>query len=178
MKLYLVDTNVKLVEEWEKQFAEFEGVSVHHGDILELAENTIVSPANSYGYMDGGIDRLYTDYFGMQPQIEIQDAIKKREEGYLPVGASVFVNTGHEKISYMISAPTMISPGEVRPENCFFAMAAVLQASERNKSVVRKVYCPGLATGIGKVSPELAASEMALAYRKWLNVRSVGWVEE
>lgn len=172
MKLFLVGINEHLVEEWEKNFSVYQDVSVLYGDILKVAENTIVSPANGYGFMDGGIDRLYTDYFGLQPQTEIQEAIKHREEGYLPVGTSVLVNTGHVKIPYMISAPTMITPGQVPPLNCFYSMAAVLNAAERNSEAVTRVYCPGLATGIGRVSPDLAAKEMANAYKKWLNKKN------
>lgn len=169
MELFLVDINHELVHEWEKSFSSFQNVHVSCGDILQFAENTIVSPANSYGFMDGGIDRLYTEYFGLKPQTEVQKAIEQREEGYLPVGASVLVETGHNKIPYMISAPTMITPGAIPPSNCFFAMSAVLMSVKRHANIVKKVYCPGLGTMTGRLSPDIAAQEMAHAYRKWLD---------
>lgn len=169
VELFLIDINHELVREWEKCFCTFENVNIVCGDILQFAENTIVSPANSYGFMDGGIDRLYTEYFGLQPQTEVQRAIERRDEGYLPVGASVLVETGHHTIPYMISAPTMLTPGAIPPSNCFFAMSAVLMSAERNSSIVKKVYCPGLGTMTGRLSPDIAAREMANAYRKWLD---------
>lgn len=173
MELWLVEINPELVSAWEKAFKTFPYVHVVEGDILKIAENTIVSPANSYGFMDGGIDGLYTDFFGLRPQREIQDQIARRPEGYLPVGAAVFVETGHPRIPYMIAAPTMMSPGPVKAANCFFAMSAVLQVAYRHRKLIKKVFCPGLATGIGRVDPGIAAKEMASAYRKWLKKHEV-----
>ncbi|HIE01104.1 MAG TPA: hypothetical protein EYP59_12595 [Thiotrichaceae bacterium] len=68
MQLWLVDINPILVKAWKSTFYEFSNVNVIEADILSIAENTIVSPANSYGFMDGGIDQFYTDYFGLGPQ--------------------------------------------------------------------------------------------------------------
>lgn len=167
MQLWLVDHNPLLVEAWQKEFDGFSNVFICEADILSIAENTIVSPANSYGFMDGGIDQLYTGYFGYRPQAAIQEAIQKRPEGYLPVGAAVLVNTGDGRIPYMIAAPTMISPTRVRGHNCFFAMSAMLQIAWRHQDIVRSVFCPGLATGIGGVPYAEAAREMAFAYKKW-----------
>jgi len=167
MKLYLVDTNDNLVDAWNKEFSQFSEVTVISGDILSYAKNTIVSPANSYGFMDGGIDRIYTNFFGLQPQTEIQKAITKRVEGYLPIGASVVVNTGNTKIPFMIAAPTMITPGSIPPSNCYFAMAAVLNAVNSNIELIEEVYCPGLGAGIGGLKEETVAEEMLAAYKKW-----------
>jgi O-acetyl-ADP-ribose deacetylase (regulator of RNase III) len=118
--------------------------------------------------MDGWIDRLYTEFFGLRPQTEVQDNIANHPEGHLPIGTAVLVETGHSKIPYMIAAPTMETPGPVRSVNSFFAMSAALSTAYRNRKVVKKVYCPGLATGIGRVPPDAAAVEMANAYKKWL----------
>lgn len=52
MGLHLVDQNPAVVTAWQTSFANVEGVFIYHGDILSIAEDTIVSPTNSYGYMD------------------------------------------------------------------------------------------------------------------------------
>jgi hypothetical protein len=57
--LTLVDKQEALVSALQQEFASFPEVSIVEGNILELAENCIVSPANSYGFMDGGIDLQY-----------------------------------------------------------------------------------------------------------------------
>ncbi|MGL5806692.1 MAG: macro domain-containing protein [Xenococcaceae cyanobacterium] len=167
MKLYLVDTNPLLVDAWSKAFAEFSDVQIEQGNILEVAENTIVSPTNSYGFMDGGLDRLYIDFFGVTPQNNLRQMIQERKEGYLPVGSGVLVHTGHHLIPYTICVPTMLMPEAVPAANSFYAMIAVLRTAVSHCNIVKKIFCPGLATGIGGVEPEMAAQEMVSAYRKW-----------
>jgi O-acetyl-ADP-ribose deacetylase (regulator of RNase III) len=164
MHLWLVDINRELVDAWHKEFEGFKNVFIECADILEIAENTIVSPVNSFGFMDGGIDQQYTDYFGLKPQEEVQAMIRQLSDGYLPVGAAVLVKTGNKRIPYLISAPTMVTPGPVDVANVFFAMSAVLKVAYTNREFVNKVYCPGLATGVGCVLVDLAAKEMASAY--------------
>ena len=167
MELHLVDISNEMVEAWKKEFSEYENVYVSLGNILEFAENTIVSPANSYGYMDGGIDRVYRDFFGIQIERTVQDEISKGEENFLPVGSSIVVNTNHSQIPYMIVAPTMFLPEPITPENCFYAMSAILNAYDRNSKHMNKIFCPGLGTGVGCVTPSDSAREMAHAYQKW-----------
>ena len=67
----------------------------------------------------------------------------------------------------MICAPTMFTPGPVPAANCFYAMAAILNAATRHAAIVEQVYCPGLGTETGRVAPPIAAAEMEHAYRKW-----------
>ena len=186
MELWFVDRNVEFVEACQQSFAEFDRVYVLEGNILEFAECAIVSPANSYGFMDGGIDRQYVNFFGepierkLQTAIQRglggfpherlnQEAIAKRKEGYLPVGSAEIIETCHSRIPYLIAAPTMITPEVVSAENCFYATIAILIAASKHYDIITKIYCPGLGTGIGKVSPQIAAKEMSMAYRKWSN---------
>ncbi len=166
MKLVLVDRDPVLVDCWKREFAHFSEVAVIRGDILSLAQIAIVSPANGYGIMDGGIDLLYLQYFGMEVQERVLDAISRRAEGYLPVGASVVVKTGHPKIQYLVVSPTMLVPEPVPPANSFFAMSATLRAASSHAAITH-LYCPGLATGTGQVPADIAATEMANAYSKW-----------
>lgn len=107
MKLHLVDLNLSLVEAWQNHFKPYPEVSIHHCDILSVAEHCIVSPANSHGFMDGGIDLHYRNFFGSQIERTVQSAIQRRPEGLLPVGAALVVGTGHDRIPYMIVAPTV-----------------------------------------------------------------------
>jgi len=150
-----------------KAFGRHKEVTVTRGNILEAARDTIVSPANSLGFMDGGVDRLYTEFFGLKPQTELQSRISRRPDGHLPVGESMVVPTGNTRIPYMICAPTMFSPGPIPRSNVFYAMSAVLNAATRNRSMIHDIYCPGFGTGVGAVSAVDAATEMEHAYRKW-----------
>ena len=84
-QLRFVDINPAVVDSLRTAFAAFPEVEVSLGDILDVARVSIVSPANSQGFMDGGIDRVYTEFFGLGPQTELQSAIARREDGLLPV---------------------------------------------------------------------------------------------
>ena len=172
MKLHLVDTDSVLVEAWREAFAPFPGATVQQGDLLAVAFNAIVSPANGYGFMDGGIDAAYVEFFGKRIETKIRDTIGQRPEGYLPVGASLAVSTGHPRIPHLIVAPTMLMPEAVPTGNCYRAMRAVLRIAGGNAEIGQSVFCPGLGTGVGAVPPQEAAREMAKAYGDWKFARS------
>jgi O-acetyl-ADP-ribose deacetylase (regulator of RNase III) len=167
MNLHLVDIDTRLVESWRRSFREFDEVEILQGDILQLARRSLVSPANSHGFMDGGIDRQYRDYFGHTIERAVQDAILRRPDQMLPVGAALADHTGHATIPYLIVAPTMEMPEAVPADHCSRALRAVFRLIERTPELNGDVYCPGLATWTGRVDSELAAEHMAQAYREW-----------
>jgi O-acetyl-ADP-ribose deacetylase (regulator of RNase III) len=172
MNLILVDLEPEMVRCWRKEFLPFPEVEILCDNILALAHTAIVSPANSYGFMDGGIDAIYLDYFGIEIQTRVQDAISRRREGYLPVGSSVVVRINDPKIQYLVVAPTMLMPERIPAANCFFAMSAALRAATGIPGISH-LYCPGLGTGVGGVPFEVAALEMANAYGKWKDVQPI-----
>jgi O-acetyl-ADP-ribose deacetylase (regulator of RNase III) len=102
-----------------------------------------------------------------QLQSTVQDAINRRPGGLLPVGASLAVRTGHPRIPFLIVAPTMHTPEEVPSENCYRAMRAVLRLVQTETAIGSEVFCPGLATGTGRVPPADAAREMLRAFKDW-----------
>jgi O-acetyl-ADP-ribose deacetylase (regulator of RNase III) len=165
--IQFVDTDGDVVYELRRAFAGVGDVVCSEGDILVAARNALVSPANSYGFMDGGIDAAYSAFFGPQLQATVQEAISRRPEGHLPVGASLAVRTGHGRIRFLIVAPTMHTPEEVPSDNCYRAMRAVLRLVETDAELAREVFCPGLATGVGRVPPADAAQQMFQAYSDW-----------
>jgi O-acetyl-ADP-ribose deacetylase (regulator of RNase III) len=167
MRLHFVDIDPDVVEALRVAFDGVPDVACSSGEILALAHGALVSPANSYGMMDGGIDAAYSAFFGPAVQIAVQEAINRRPEGYLPVGASLAVRTGHQRIPFLIVAPTMHTPEEVPASNCYRALRAVLRLAAGGNLGGRDIFCPGLATGIGRVSPADAAAQLAAAYRDW-----------
>lgn len=165
MNLHLIDFSGHLVKAWGEAFVAFPEVTIQRGDLLAVAKNCVVSPANSYGFMDGGIDADYCMFFGYEIQRKVQEAVIRRPEGHLPAGASLVVCTGHQQVPFLIVAPTMVVPEPVESINCYRAMRAILRVA--TGEVGRAVYCPGLATGVGRVPPKSAAAMMAQAYRDW-----------
>lgn len=167
MTLHLVDIQVELVEAWKVAFSSFPEVMVHFGDILQLAVNTIVSPANSHGFMDGGIDLQYRELFGTEVERRVQEAIRARPEGYLPVGTAAVVETGHPRVPYLVLAPTMEMPEAVPAAHAYRALRAVLRRFGSDPVIGREIFCPGLGTLTGRIPVREAAREMASAYRDW-----------
>jgi O-acetyl-ADP-ribose deacetylase (regulator of RNase III) len=131
----------------------------------------LVSPANSYGHMDGGIDASYVEFFGARLQLAVYEAIGTRPRGQLPVGSAALVRTGHRRIPFLIVAPTMEIPGPVTVDHAYRALRAVLRLAMKHPTLISDVFCPGLATGIGEVAPCAAATAMAEVYRDHLSSR-------
>jgi O-acetyl-ADP-ribose deacetylase (regulator of RNase III) len=107
MRLHLVDQSPDVVREWKRAFAAFPEVAVTRADILSVASTALISAANSYGYMNGGIDLAYRGFYGIQIEHAVQAKMAKVAGAYLPVGQAVLVETGHSRIPFLISAPTM-----------------------------------------------------------------------
>ena len=171
MRLHLVDTNATLVAAWRREFQRFPDVEVLCGDILAVAATAVVSPANGYGFMDGGVDRAYAAFFGPAFERLVYDVVARRPEGFLPVGAAEIVPTGHARVPYVILAPTMLMPEHVPASHAYRALRAALRAAAR-ESEIGDLYCPGLATGVGCVEPIDAAREMMAAYADAMRARA------
>ena len=169
MELTLVDSNYKLVSEWRKAFSPFPEVKIFCDNILNVAECSVVSPANSFGRMDGGIDLVYANYFGWDLEERVMNAIDRLPGAILSVGSSIIINTNHKKIPYLIVSPTMRTPEIVPASHAYFAMSSTLKAAKQNPEKIEKIFCPGLGTGVGRISYSDAANEMAKAYSKFLN---------
>ena len=166
MILYLIDMNESMVNAWRAAFDDTPHVHISTGELLSSAIGTVVSPANSSGFMDGGIDASYMRFFGPQIESRVRNAILARPDQTLPVGASLVVETGHPTITSMIVAPSMVMPEPVPKSNCYRAFRAALRVFD-HPLVANTIYCPGIGTGVGRVGPSDAAQEMAEAYRDW-----------
>ena len=151
-KLFFTDITVNLTDAFDRHLGDLPFVRIHRGSILNLDVEAVVSPANSFGFMDGGIDGVYTKHFGGVVQDTLQAIIKHTPTQELLVGQSVMVPTQNEKIPYVISAPTMRVP-QILPKdtiNPYLATKAVLQ--HVRKGLVKRVAFCGMGTGVGGVS--------------------------
>jgi O-acetyl-ADP-ribose deacetylase (regulator of RNase III) len=109
-------------------------VVVHRGSILDVHCDAVVSPANSFGFMDGGIDALYTHHFGIEVQIRVGRAIYERHHGELIVGNATIVETGNPHIPYLIDAPTIRVPMILRDTaSLYLATPSWAEASEHRQ---------------------------------------------
>lgn len=178
LTIHLRDIDKGVVEAWEQAFVDVPEIVVSHGDIFQQKADAIVSPANSFGYMDGGIDLLYSRYFGWELETKLQALLFEQHYGELPVGQAVVLATGHDFIPFLVSAPTMRVPMSISETvNVYLAfraaLVAVLAHNARETTPIRSLLVPGLGTGIGQVTPARAARQMRLAYDIIINGQGI-----
>ena len=179
MKIILCSIDEPLAQAWQTYCGELKGVEVHRGNILNLKVDAVVSPANSFGFMDGGIDMVYSQHFGWGVQQQLQNQIKYLHHGELIVGSADIVETDHSSISYLIAAPTMRVPMVLSETvNPYLAARAALLlikhgrfpsgalVGERISDGVKSVAFPGLGTGVGRVEPEKCALQVRTAIKE------------
>jgi O-acetyl-ADP-ribose deacetylase (regulator of RNase III) len=176
MQIILAAPEPELAEAWERFCGDLDFVQIYRGSILELTCDAVVSPANSFGFMDGGLDALYTTHFGLAVQERVQRLIRDRHHGELLVGMADLIETGNTKIPYLISAPTMRVPMELKNSvNAYLAARAVLLLicegyfsegkfrGEPIRKYIKAVALPGLGTGIGKIGFNTCAHQVRAA---------------
>lgn len=168
MQILLRDISAPLIDAWREAFGGDAEVSISRGDIFELEADAIVSPANSFGFMDGGIDLVYSQHFGWALEDRLREFLRAQYDGELPVGDAVIVATGSTSIPWLVSAPTMRVPMVVsRTANAYLAFRAALRAVRRHNltaaAPIKSILCPGLGTAIGKMPPRVCAQQMHAA---------------
>jgi O-acetyl-ADP-ribose deacetylase (regulator of RNase III) len=172
VRIVLADLQGELLETWQKNGGDKSYVSTHHGSIFDVECDALVSPANSFGFMDGGIDMAISKFFGWHVQERLQKLIQTKHHGELLVGTAEIVTTDHPKIPYVISAPTMRVPMILKDTvNIYLAIRAVLLLVKYGKfedgtaiaDKVRVIAFPGMGTGVGQVSPEIFVWQMRKA---------------
>lgn len=165
LKLILCDLSADLCNEWIKWFKDEQNVTIINDRFENVTEyDCIVSPANSFGLMDGGFDLALTKYFGEQLMKRVQNAIIHQYYGEQPVGTSLIVKTGNPNHPYLAHTPTMRVPMDIsQTDNVYNAMRAMLIEVKKYPNI-SSVLCPGLGTLTGKMPYKKAAWQMYLAY--------------
>lgn len=182
LTLVLCAVSEPLAQAWDAAANGRPDIVVHRGSVLEVPAQAVVSPANSFGWMRGGIDAVYAQAF---PSIEqqVRSAVLAYHGGELPVGEALIVPTGSSAPEWLISAPTMRQPGELLPPDTvhpYLAARAVLRLwrngtlehGEPVREVVRTIALPGMGTGVGGVAPETCARQVIAAWDEVIGDRA------
>ncbi|NET44097.1 macro domain-containing protein [Okeania sp. SIO2B3] len=170
MKLILVAPNKLLYDAFQEHFYYLPNLEIINSYFENVPEyDCLVSPGNSFGLMDGGMDAAIVKYFGDFLMTSVQQKILDEYLGEQPVGTSTIVETGHPQHPFLAHTPTMRVPMSIAGTDIpYIAMWAMLLAvrhyNRQQQQQIQNVVCPGLGTGIGKVSYQEAARQMALAY--------------
>ena len=170
VKVVLCDINEKMVKAWRDTFEENPEVEILQGSMVEMQTSAWVSPTNSAGRMDGGLDLVIKRFLSEKVEALVQQQIKQEFGGKLPLGRSTCVPTGKTIPGYLISTPTMVGSNEDISDtlNVALACAAAFQAvhtqNEKQPGSIRSVALPGLGANTGKVPVEICADLMWTAY--------------
>jgi O-acetyl-ADP-ribose deacetylase (regulator of RNase III) len=173
-QLVLCAVDDAMEQAWRQAADDRDGLHVHRGSVLDVGAQAVVSPANSHGWMRGGIDALYAREF---PGIEerVRSAILALHGGELPVGEAMIVPSELISPAWLICAPTMRDPGTPLPSDTvhpYLAMRAVLRLwrdgllddGTRVRDAVATIALPGLGTGVGGVPPAVCARQVMAAW--------------
>ncbi len=170
MKIQLVDRNKEMCEQWSYYFHDCSDVLIHCGEFFSLKTDCVVSPANSFGYMDGGLDLAISKKLGWQVQDKLQKQIQEKYFGELLIGQAELIETDNEEVPFCISAPTMRVPLILtNTVNVYLAAKAIFYLLKKEKKI-NVITISGLGTGVGKVPFDICAKQMRQAYNDvWLN---------
>jgi len=172
----IFDKNDAFLEE-AKRLEQY-GIDVVKDEVESLVYDykihALVSPANSFGDMRGGIDKSYTEMFPniqRKAQARIKDFGLRTNAGrnYLPIGSAVTIPTENTKCPFLVISPTMFMPGSIKDtDNVFYAFLSLIYIAKKNKNCV--IACPGLGTGIGKLDAKYAVDQMETALLEYNDI--------
>ncbi|CAG8469910.1 337_t:CDS:2 [Gigaspora margarita] len=210
-KVFLVDITRELVQAWTDELKKLPTkvltddptqclkVQIHHGTFQNLLKTNqaecLVSPANSFGLMDGGIDYYISEYYGGVDELipVVQKSLDFEWCGEQNVGTCLLVdvrelatkikNSSNQKGSfpgYIAHCPTMRIPKVLDNDDlvyrCTWAMLTAIKKhnvkalEEGSKHQrINAVVCAGFGTGVGGLSEELCAKQMMLAINNFVN---------
>ena len=183
LRLTLCDINADMTDAWLNSFFGVHAVEIVQGDLMDAGADAVVSPANSFGDMSGGVDKHIDDYYRQRGKASAQEVITHRIRaqfwGELPVGMALVVPMSCNPL-FVVAAPTMRVPERVSDTlNAYLALRAALVAvlqhnATGDETLIRIVAVPGLCTGVGGMAPGVAAHQMRVAYD---NIIGGGWKE-
>lgn len=172
MKITVIDINdgitqelnrlkVRLIELAYPRF-DFEFIT---DSIFNYPGDVLVSPANSFGVMDGSLDKLIIDNLPESTQEKVYKVISEKYNGEIPVGQAELVELDPCNWKYLSVSPTMRVPADISHTwNVYLAVRATLLAAEQCN--VASVIFPGMGTGVGQVLPINFANQFLLAVKQ------------
>lgn len=178
MKVYIIDRNQKKLKYAKLYFYDMEEVECVSKDLHTFLSSNyvegIVSPANSYGLMDGGFDLAITKHFGDQLQKRVQKYIIHNFYGEQPVGTSFIIDAGKDN-QFLIHTPTMRTPQKIRdPLVIYQCMRTSLMCALENN--IESLLVPLFGGECGMIHPKIIAEMMWKAYIQIKNPpQSLNW---
>lgn len=168
--IYLLAVRDELADAFRSAFADIENVIIVQDDFESFIAahpdvDGIVSPANSFGMMTGGLDKTLRDYFGMELQESVRDVILTEWFGEQTVGTSIAVDIPGYSGKKLIHTPTMRTPSVIIDyQTVYLCTRSALTAAI--KAGVQYLMIPAFGGSTGQVPVNIIAQNMREAYEQ------------
>lgn len=174
LKIYLCDVSTSMCRAWRESLKAADGyhenIEVFEGSFHDFMTthpdvDGIVSPANSYGLMDGGYDAAITGWFGTETMQAVQSAIMKEWLGEQPVGSCLVVPVPAKIAAgqFILHTPTMRIPSIIEdPEVVYHCTRSCIMAAL--KAELNSIVVPAFGGCCGKVPHNMLADYMERAF--------------
>jgi O-acetyl-ADP-ribose deacetylase (regulator of RNase III) len=177
------DWNNDKIDGYRRILHKHSNIIFFNGSLDQLIEqydfDILVSPANSFGVMNGGIDK---DIAKQWPDVakNVLDKVKcsnysdNGNRQYIPVGKCEIVYLDNKKKDkFLLIAPTMYGPQKiVGTQNVALAFSAIINLI-KNITYPIVIACPCLGTGVGCMTGDESAKQIDKVlqnYRSYINL--------
>lgn len=133
-----------------------------------------VSPANSLGFMDGGIDLTLSRIIFPGIELNVKEQIKKYgqtnliDRKYLPIGSSIIIDCQDKSL---VISPTMLLPQNVKnTQNAFYStMASLYNVLINRKEDLNNIdiIFTSMCCGYGQMDPIDSATQIIKAINNY-----------
>lgn len=174
LTFHLRDLNPEVVKAFNQFFSRGGRVEISEGDVMDLDTTAIITPANSFGIMEGGLGDCLNKISQGKLENRIRKMIQDKHAGEMPVGQAEIIKSGMDKPQFVVVAPTVRVP--IRQTNTntntYLATRAALRSlaaymrevNENGGAKIESVALVGMGTGGAKCPPAVAAFQMYEAY--------------
>lgn len=168
-KYIFFDINDNYIKTWNKRLSNEKNIPFTTSciNLKDIKANYYISPANGFGQLDGGIDKIYRNiYPGLQNEVNNKLSPYKHLKPHIGVGSAIIVDIPNRK-NKLILAPTMDHPSKLDgPWNCFWSSLAIFYLVSRlNNTEDNVIAIPGLCTGTGHIDAKEMMDMCVLAYK-------------
>jgi O-acetyl-ADP-ribose deacetylase (regulator of RNase III) len=173
-KVYVCIYDQKEYRQYKDAYAGHPVLEIVYGNIFNHHADCLITAANSFGMMDGGIDG-HVNYFFDMIEKRVQRRILDEWRGELPVGCSlVFDTPKNSRYQYLCCSPTMRVPTNVsQTMNAYLAMRGALV--ECSKFDIKTVITPLLCRGVGCMDTGEILRQIKRAYDSFCSPTERDW---
>lgn len=174
----IIDINKQLIALAKRDVPELPEISWSEGDALAGEADAVVTPANSFGFMDGGMDAAVVARFGDAIAEVVRKRIATYPFGEVLIGQAFMIQTNDPKIPNLIFAPTVRAPKPItHPADVLLAARAAVKLAV--DAGFNRIVMPCMGAGAGRLHPNASFAAMigGIQAARFPQVRPENWQE-